>query len=99
MQDQAKEGAARSEAAFRELNELMSPKHYACECASPTCFATLEISLEQYEQARSHPRRFVVRPGHQEGAVERVVERHERYWIVEKVGIAGVIARERDPRD
>ena len=98
MIDPAKEGPARSEAAFRELNELMSPKHYACECASPTCFATLELSLEEYEAARSHPRRFVIRPGHESAAIERVVEEHERFWVVEKVGVAGVIARERDPR-
>lgn len=98
MEEQAKEGLARSEAAFRELNELMAPQHYACECASPTCFATLELSVEQYESARSHPRRFIIRPGHESGAIERVVERHEGYWVVEKVGTAGHVALERDPR-
>ena len=99
MADMAKEGAARSEAAFRELNELMSPKHYACECSSPTCYATLELAIEEYEAARSHPRRFVIRPGHESLAVERVVERHDRYWVVEKTGVAGEIARKTDPRD
>lgn len=98
MGDLAKEGPARSEAAFRELNELMSPRRYACECSSPTCFATLDLTEDEYEAARSHPRRFVIRPGHDSAAIERVVERHDTHWVVEKVGVAGDVARERDPR-
>jgi hypothetical protein len=29
---------------------------------------------------------------------EVVVERHERYWLVDKVGVAGAVAERQDPR-
>jgi hypothetical protein len=41
---------------------------------------------------RSHPRRFVVLPGHQEPAVGLAVEVHPGYVVVEKRGEAGLIA-------
>jgi hypothetical protein len=41
---------------------------------------------------RSHPRRFVVLPGHEEPAVESTVEVYLSYVVVEKRGEAGRIA-------
>ena len=54
--------------------------------------------MAEYERLRSHPYRFAVLPGHVNDGVERVVERHENYVIVEKLGAAAVVALEQDPR-
>jgi hypothetical protein len=48
---------------------------------------------------RARPEWLAVRPGHEILAVERVVERHEDYIIVEKhEGRPAELARETDPR-
>jgi hypothetical protein len=42
--------------------------------------------------------RFVVAAGHEPDELERVVDRHARYVVVEKTGDAGELARADDPR-
>ncbi|HLH13765.1 MAG TPA: hypothetical protein VKV16_03175 [Solirubrobacteraceae bacterium] len=76
-------------------NDAMS---FRCECARPGCTGMLELTHEEYEQLRDHPRRFAVLPGHQEPDVEAVVETRSGYLLVEKHGLAGQIARATDPR-
>jgi len=46
---------------------------------------------------RAGPRRFLMVEGHQIPEVERVVERHERYVVAEKIESEGQIADETDP--
>jgi hypothetical protein len=67
---------------------------FLCECADPGCFEAVMLSLEEYEQVRAHPSRFVLVAGHEdvEAAHERIVEAEEGYAIVEKVGAAGAEA-------
>jgi hypothetical protein len=104
----AAERAARNESAFREANERierrledLSLEHgsstFLCECEDETCTEVLRLTLAEYERVREHARRFVVAPGHESGPAE-VVERHDRYVVVEKEGEAGQIAGELDPR-
>jgi hypothetical protein len=52
----------------------------------------------EYERIRSAPTHFVVLPGHEIPAVERVVERTGGYVVVKKLGHAGEVAQETDPR-
>jgi hypothetical protein len=47
---------------------------------------------------RNSPRRFLVVPGHEDGDIANVVERHTSYLVVEKQGEAGEVAAEQDPR-
>jgi hypothetical protein len=100
------ERAARNEALFREVNERIaqiagrsSPDEvgFVCECSDEHCTARIHLSLTTYEAIRSDPRRFVVAPGH-ETSVERIVEQGAGYTIVEKIGVAGRISEEADPR-
>jgi hypothetical protein len=58
----------------------------------------LALSFREYEQIRKHPRRFMVAPGHERREVEVVVETQPNYLVVQKVGEAGSIAEEADPR-
>jgi hypothetical protein len=54
-----------------------------CECTDRDCRQALTMSTAEYEWLRQNPRRFVVLPGHEAPAVERVVERFDGYVIVE----------------
>ncbi len=56
------------------------------------------LTLGEYEAVRANPRRFVIVRGHDLPEVEVVVEDHERYAVVEKVGAAGDEAERQDPR-
>ena len=69
---------------------------WICECADRTCQGRIEMTLGEYEALREHPARFAVLPdgAHVAPRVERVVERADRYWVVEKIGVAGALAAE-----
>jgi hypothetical protein len=101
------ERAARNEALFREVNEEVARLEqrleggeplFVCECADETCVERVSVPLDAYEELRSHPRRFVLKPGHQQDDVERVVETTNGYVVVEKTADAGAVAERTDPR-
>ena len=105
----SEERAARNEALFREVNEqvrgLSGPLPsgpagemlIVCECSDDRCIERVGLPTAVYEQARAHPRRFVVAPGHDDD-FERVVDRADGYAVVEKKGRAGRVAEQTDPR-
>jgi hypothetical protein len=96
--DHAKQQRAlENEALFRTVNENVdaaaekfepqaegSAFEYLCECSDPDCAARVDMTRAEYLAVRAHPRRFLVLPGHVQPAVERVVERHRAYLVVEK---------------
>jgi len=95
-----------NEAIFREVNETVAaaaasvtgPIEFLCECGQWSCAEGIALTLEQYERVRAEPDRFLVKPGHIRSEVEHVVEQHADYWVVEKFGEAGDVARMTDPR-
>jgi hypothetical protein len=102
---QEQERAANNQAIFRSVNERaegLPPEEraFTCECWRIGCARPIEMGLDEYEAIRTHPSRFAVcpSPNHVNDQVERVVERHERYWVVEKFGRGDERARELDPR-
>ena len=42
-----------------------TPVGFRCECARLGCNQLIELTVREYEEVRSHPRRFVVVPGHE----------------------------------
>jgi hypothetical protein len=104
--DQAR--MARTESAFREVNEAIAMTaerfeavevDFVCECADPRCAHRLTADLQDYEEVRSEPTRFLLAPGHSEPAIERVVEQNHEYNVVEKFGpVVSEIVRALDPR-
>ena len=109
--DADQERRARNEALFREVNERVEEVSnrlsfegdedstgFVCECSREDCTELVEITNAQYEAVRSDPRRFLIRPGHEDLKVDRVVETYPRFAVVEKFGEASDIAIERDPR-
>jgi hypothetical protein len=107
--DQTKIRVAENQSRFRLANEgievaaenmgVLGVIPFICECAREGCSEIASLSLDEYEEIRQHPQRFFTVPGHEDVAVETgagaVVERHDRYTTVDKVGIAGEVARER----
>jgi hypothetical protein len=67
---------------------------YVCECFNSGCAQIVELTLSEYRAIRSDASHFVIVPDvlHTAPDVETVVERHDRYWIVEKTGEAGRMA-------
>jgi hypothetical protein len=106
MDELRKERLAINEALFRNVNEGVRAGRPSagptlairCECGALGCNRILEIDAALYEAVRAHPRRFVLLEGHEIPAVERVVERHGEFEVVEKVGESGDIAEVTDPR-
>jgi hypothetical protein len=55
-----------------------------CECSDSACTVRVELSNREYRHARAAAQRFLIAPKHNTTGQERVVERHDRYWLVEK---------------
>jgi hypothetical protein len=96
------------ESLFRDVNEHIAETaerfdsdagSFYCECDDPSCGERVEVPLEDYEQVRSESTDFILKPGHENAEVERVVAHGEEYAVVRKDGgVAGTIARRLDPR-
>ena len=99
-----------NEAVFRQVNKRIDGLNEAfgaitetmqviCECGDASCIEQITISVPEYEELRQDPRRFAVVPGHEDEQVERVVERHDDYDVVEKdEGEPARLAERTDPR-
>lgn len=100
---------AENEALFRVLNENIVeiasslggdvPYEFVCECSTTTCLERLSLTLGEYEKVRQNGSHFLVAPGHETPQVEKVVSEHDGYFVVEKFGVAGAVARAEDPRN
>ena len=99
--------AARNQALFRDVNERIGELQtswlplteidFLCECADQTCSVPIAASRDEYETVRTSPVRFLVLPEHVVPNVEIVVERNDRFWVVEKIEVASTVARETAP--
>ena len=102
------ERLAKNESLFREVNEriaeaakrtlVLPDAEFLCECGRPECLERIVVQLDEYEAIRAHPDRFVLLFGHQQAEIDRVIDTADDYVIVEKVGEAGKVAEELDPR-
>jgi len=109
MEDRG-ERIGRNEAIFREVNEnierISATLEVAderlkilCECGVPTCLEQLEVPVADYERVRAGSTLFLIKPGHEHGDLEEVVEEHDEYHVVRKRDPdAAQVARDLDPR-
>jgi hypothetical protein len=105
----AEDRIARNEALCREVNEHIEAGRwptecsgglaFRCECGALGCNMLVELTVAEYERVRESATHFVLVPGHEIPAIERVVERDPTYVVVEKLEEAGEVAEETDPRD
>jgi hypothetical protein len=100
--------AARTESLFREVNERIAEAvedgplddaQFLCECSDSSCTHAIEMPLNHYEEVRSEPAQFIVKLGHADPEIERVVDAARGYAVVEKDHPdAAEVAKELDPR-
>lgn len=88
---------AENEVIFRQVNKdvkdflhdvgvenlLIAP--FYCECSNIACHERVELTPANYERIHKNPKRFTILDGHQVPAIERVVESHKKYIVVEKL--------------
>lgn len=100
---------ARQRALFREVNERIAELgltfrnqghlQLVCECGDGECTQPIELTVAEYEAARSHARRFVIAKDHENPSIEIMIAEGARFAVVETfVGDASRIAEETDPR-
>ena len=90
--------AARNEEVVRDVNRRIeegaklhgvgSAMPFHCECAQDVCLEKIDLDARAYEPILNERYRFMVVPDHVVPSVERIVERHENFVVVEKVGEA-----------
>jgi hypothetical protein len=108
MDEDRQERLAKNESLFRELNENIgglastlgggAPFEFICECSTSGCFERLSLTLDEYERVREDSTHFLLADGHQDIEIEQVISRHKNYVVVEKDGVAGLVAADDDPR-
>lgn len=85
--------AARTEGLFRLVNDhiaaaaeglVVDDADFVCECADPSCAEKFEAPLDEYEGVREDSKLFLVKRGHVDVEVERVVSDEGDYEVVEK---------------
>ena len=109
MQGHADPGrVAKNEAARRDQNERIEDSNasihwvdppfadWVCECANEDCQDPVRLTVAEYDAVRLNSTHFIVVPSdeHVRPDSERVVSQGERYWVVEKVGVAAEVSEE-----
>ena len=108
MTEPLEERKARTESAFREVNERIAENarrfdggstDFICECDDPSCTERVKATLREYEEVRANGARFLLAHGHGDRSIELVVERRKTFEVVEKVNrLARALARRFNPR-
>ena len=99
-----------NEAMFREVNERVEDINRSfgsitdsfdivCECGSTSCTERITVPIAVYERVRGNPLHFLLQVGHEDPLVERTIENHETFIVVEKEGEeVEEVAEATDPR-
>lgn len=100
MADERK--VAENEVRFRAINEDIHRGRpatggqarvpFVCECGDADCQRLVELTPAEYQAVRAEPRHFAIVEGHEVASAEVVVERHETFCVVRKVGVGADIA-------
>ena len=81
---------------------MLGPIPFVCECPSSECSEIVRLSFDEYEQIRQDPRRFFNVSGHETASVaagaERILAVAGDLTVVEKIGIAGLLAADANQR-
>jgi hypothetical protein len=93
----SRETALRNELLFREANEKIAERRdeldavegrtpFLCECEEESCTAILQLTVQEYSEARATADRFVIVPGHVTDGEETSL-RGEGWVCVTKEGL------------
>ena len=92
------ERAARNETVFRDINErieagaemlgITASELIHCECDRVECLEMVEMRPAAYREVLDRRYHFITALGHADPRIEQVVEEHDNYCVVEKIGEA-----------
>ena len=95
MTDLRNERLVQNEKRLKRANELVDARRedelrgrkelFLCECSNNDCTSTLQLRWDEYRDVRRNANRYVIRPGHETADVDRVLEQHDGYVLVEKI--------------
>ena len=82
-----------TENVFREANESIAAKArelrmeppipFLCECSDQRCFARISLTIDEYDEARARPQRYLTTSGHRvDGA--SIIAQDEHFALAEK---------------
>ena len=85
-----REANRRIEQMTKDLSELGFAREregceFFCACGRPDCTEKIRLTVAEFEEVHEQPHRFILCPGHVTPEIERVVEEHGRYVVVEKL--------------
>ena len=106
MEDDRARRLAANEALFRHANEALRKQDdtvvsiggFLCECANNDCEAKLDVPGPVYQKVRADVMRFIIKTGHANPEIERVVDQAAGFEIVEKLGPGRDVAERLAPR-
>jgi hypothetical protein len=101
-QEERQRRAAHNELVFRAVNEQimdvterfqaeLSELDLVCECADPSCTATVRLEVEEFSEIDRAKNAFIVLRGHEDAHVEDVVAERPGYVVVRKRDVAARI--------
>jgi hypothetical protein len=80
----------RNEELFRDVNERIldqanqdAEAEFLCECGDENCIEAVPVPFEEFERVRQGGG-YMLRPGHEDPTIDRVVETHDGWIVVEK---------------
>jgi hypothetical protein len=56
---------------------------FTCECSNEDCREAINLTVPQYESARSTSKQFIIKAGHEQTDLESIVK-YDGYLIVQK---------------
>jgi hypothetical protein len=83
--------ARQNQLVFREVNQRIADitrgqhegnSEFLCECGEASCISVIDLSLAEYEEARSQQDVFIAAPGHCVEGVDRLVESRDGFDIL-----------------
>jgi hypothetical protein len=103
--EQTRRRVATNQVLLRRVNEAMRSYGvnevvaFRCECGQLGCNQLIGLTRAEYNAMRAHPRRFAIVPAHEIVEIETIVERHDRYAVVEAHDpAAAAVAEQTSPR-
>lgn len=76
--------AADSEGHGSVVSDIDTPIHFYCECSDENCRQRLVLRPSEYKEFHQNSSQFVIVPGHQVAAIERIIYNDEKIMVVEK---------------
>ena len=108
MDEERQERLAKNESLFRALNENIrslasklgpgAPYEFICECSTSGCFERLSTDARGIRAGAEDGTHFLLADGHEDIEIEQVIAHQAAYVVVEKDGVAGLVAEDDDPR-